>query len=680
MINKVLGKTRFIKASHLIFLFVVLAILMFSSALIELHQSRKELIDLMIEQAHTLSETVLIQSKNNLKTNLLIEDIIEERLLNNASVIKSYYERGWVNNQFLEKFARENHIFRINIFNSVGDKVFSSHKNIHDDVPSSRAPENLLNPIFEGISDTLILGLKTARRGEGFRFAVAIAALDRSAILVNIDAAELLNFRREIGFGSILRKMILNSGILYTALQDTSGILAASGNVQELERIQSSDFLTSALEDSAFDFRITKFDTIRVFEAVHAFSFEDELIGLFRIGLSMEPLQAINSRIYRRIVVISIILFIIGFILITLLLIRQNLEISKKQYQIVETYSQNILQNVSDGIIVFNMVGNISLFNKSAERLCEVTADKIIGRNLKELFNPETCGDLVKSNFTMLEKDCTFNNQVKNLLISKSKYLNENDEWINILVIRDLTDRKRLETQIHRRERLSALGELASGVAHEIRNPLNAIGTIIQQLDRDFKPKQLDREYHQLTQLVYHEVRRINQTVEEFLRFARPAPLNPEEFQIEQLIDDIKKQYQSLLQEKAISFNIDMKWRGIVKWDREKMKQVLVNLIQNSLDVLGHNDSINLTITKTESSSVKIYFSDNGPGISSENLKKIFNLYFTTKTQGTGIGLSIVQRIVDQHEGVISVESQPGKGADFYIKLPVAIQNKKDSN
>jgi len=680
MINKVLGKTRFIKASHLIFLFVVLAILMFSSALIELHQSRKELIDLMIEQAHTLSETVLIQSKNNLKTNLLIEDIIEERLLNNASVIKSYYERGWVNNQFLEKFARENHIFRINIFNSVGDKVFSSHKNIHDDVPSSRAPENLLNPIFEGISDTLILGLKTARRGEGFRFAVAIAALDRSAILVNIDAAELLNFRREIGFGSILRKMILNSGILYTALQDTSGILAASGNVQELERIQSSDFLTSALEDSAFDFRITKFDTIRVFEAVHAFSFEDELIGLFRIGLSMEPLQAINSRIYRRIVVISIILFIIGFILITLLLIRQNLEISKKQYQIVETYSQNILQNVSDGIIVFNMVGNISLFNKSAERLCEVTADKIIGRNLKELFNPETCGDLVKSNFTMLEKDCTFNNQVKNLLISKSKYLNENDEWINILVIRDLTDRKRLETQIHRRERLSALGELASGVAHEIRNPLNAIGTIIQQLDRDFKPKQLDREYHQLTQLVYHEVRRINQTVEEFLRFARPAPLNPEEFQIEQLIDDIKKQYQSLLQEKAISFNIDMKWRGIVKWDREKMKQVLVNLIQNSLDVLGHNDSINLTITKTESSSVKIYFSDNGPGISSENLKKIFNLYFTTKTQGTGIGLSIVQRIVDQHEGVISVESQPGKGADFYIKLPVAIQNKKYSN
>ena len=680
MINKFLGKTRFIKASHLIFLFVVLAILMFSSALIELHQSRKELIDLMIEQAHTLSETVLIQSNNNLKTNLLIEDIIEERLLNNASVIKSYYERGWVNNQFLQKFARENHIFRINIFSPAGDKVFSSHKNIHDDIPSSRAPENLLNPIFEGTSDTLILGLKTARRGEGFRFAVAIAAMDRSAIVVNIDAAELLNFRREIGFGSILRKMILNPGILYTALQDTSGILAASGNVQELERIQSSDFLTSALEDSAFDFRITKFDTIQVFEAVHAFSFEDELIGLFRIGLSMEPLKTINNRIYRRIIVISIILFIIAFILITLLLIRQNLEISKKQYQIVETYSQNILQNVSDGIIVFSTVGNISLFNKSAEKLCEVAADKIIGRNLKELFNPEECGDLVNSNFTMLEKDCTFNNQVKNLLISKSKYLNENDEWISILVIRDLTERKRLETQIHRRERLSALGELASGVAHEIRNPLNAIGTIIQQLERDFKPKQLDKEYHQLTQLVYHEVRRINQTIEEFLRFARPAPLNPEEFQIEQLIDDIKKQYQSLLQEKAISFNIDLKWRGIVKWDREKMKQVLVNLIQNSLDVLSHNGSISLTIIKTESGSVKIYFSDNGPGISSENLKKIFNLYFTTKTQGTGIGLSIVQRIVDQHEGAISVESQPGKGANFYIKLPIVIQNKNASN
>lgn len=673
MLKNIISSTKYLKPSHFFFIFLILAILMFSSALIELRESKQELLQLMSDQAHILLETVITYSRNNILTNFVVEDIIEERLMNNAVAVRMYYEKGLVDDHFLEEFARNNQLFRINIFSADGKKRFSSHKGIHQDLDAETAPANLLEPIFSGSVDTLILGLKAARQEKGFRFAVALSAKDRSAIVINQDAEEILQFRKEIGFGSLFRKIITNPGIQYAALQDTSGILAASGNIEELEKINSSSFLKSALIDSILHVREIEFDTEQIFEAVHAFYFEGESIGLFRIGLSLAPLQDIKARIYRRITFISLILLIIGFILLVLFLIRQNLDITQKQYQTVETYSRNIIENVSDGIIVFNKIGQIKIFNHSAEKLFNFKATKVVGKLLPEIFSKELTKDILQSTFSMQEINYVMGDISRNLLISKSRYLNEEGEWINILVIRDLTDQKRLEAQIQRRERLSALGELASGVAHEIRNPLNAIGTVIQQLDRDFAPKSLNTEYHQLTQLVYREVKRINHTIEDFLKFARPSALNAEEFSLNDFIQDIRDHYGPLMKEKLIDFKIEVKWNGRVRWDRSKMKQVFVNLLQNALDVLNKNGRVFLSILRIEKEILQIIFNDNGPGISVENQKKIFNLYFTTKAGGTGIGLSIVQRIIDQHNGIISLESQVGKGTQFIIRIPIAI-------
>jgi two-component system sensor histidine kinase HydH len=673
MLKNIIGSTKYLKPRHFFFLFFILATLMFSSALIELRESKQELLQLMSDQAHILLETVSTYSRNNILTNFVVEDIIEERLLNNAAAVKLYYEKGLLDNHFLEEFARNNQLFRINIFSADGKKRFSSHMDIHPELDNNAAPADLLEPIFSGSVDTLILGLKAARQEKGFRFAVALSAKDRSAIVINQDAEEILQFRKEIGFGSLFRKIITNPGIHYAALQDTSGILAASGNIEELEKINSSSFLKSALHDSILHVREIEFDAEQVFEAVHAFYFEGESIGLFRIGLSLAPLQDIKARIYRRITFISLILLIIGFILLALFLIRQNLDITQKQYQTVETYSRNIIENVSDGIIVFNKIGQIRIFNQSAEKLFNLKATKVVGKLLPEIFPPELAKDILRSAFSMQEMNYVMGDINRNLLISKSRYLNEEEEWINILVIRDLTEQKRLEAQIQRRERLSALGELASGVAHEIRNPLNAIGTVIQQLDRDFEPKSLNTEYHQLTQLVYREVKRMNHTIEDFLKFARPSALNPEEFSLNEFVQDIRVQYAPLMKEKLIDFKIEIKWNGTVRWDRSKMKQVFVNLLQNALDVLNRNGRVFVYILRMEKDILQLIFNDNGPGISEEDQKKIFNLYFTTKAGGTGIGLSIVQRIVDQHNGIISLESQVGKGTQFIIRIPIAI-------
>jgi PAS domain S-box-containing protein len=631
----------------------------------------------MNDQAHTLSETIINVSENTLMTNMLVEELIEERLLNNATVIKWFYENDQVTNPFLKEFADQNNLFRINIFSSTGKKLYSSHIQVHDDLYRDKDNIQILNPIFSGDSDTLLIGLKAARSGGGFRYAVAVAAQNRSAIVVNLDAAQLLDFRKMIGFGSLLQTIIQNPGIDYAALQDTSGILAASGNIEELERINTSEFLRTALIDSVMNVRIVDFKARQVYEAVHPFIYNGEAIGLFRLGLSLDPLESLNRQIYQRITIISLILLIVGFVLFTLIMFRQNLEISKKQYQAVETYSRNILQNISDGIIVCNREGELIIFNRAAEQIFERKASQTVGSRLNTVLSYFNWKDFLTGKISMQESVLQFKAGHKNILISRSEYLDPDEESIIILVIRDITDRKRLENQVQRREQLSALGQLASGVAHEIRNPLNAIGTIIQQIERDFKPATGIEDFEQLTRIVYQEVKRINQTIENFLKFARPDQLKLSSFLLSELLKDLKHEYEPFLKEKEISLSLKMNWSGEVQWDENKIRQVLNNLIRNASEALDKGGKIEIEIQKIDQNLIELKVSDNGRGIPEPIQRKVFNLYFTTKSNGTGIGLSIVQQIVDQHEGVISYESATLKGTIFSILLPIIIEPDK---
>ena len=665
-----LNRMQFIRPRHLFLIFLFLSVIMVSSALIELNESKKELLDLMRRQSFTLTETILTAADNTLSTNILVEELIENRLLNNAAVIRDLYESGNISNSALKRIAEQNNLYRINIFNRNGEKIFSSQTEIHEGLTSKTDPAEYLSPIFNEETDTLLIGLKAARFQEGFRFSVALASQNRSAVLVNINAEQLLLFRRQIGIGSLIQNAAANPGMLYAAIQDTSGILAASGNITELERILNSEFLLSSLTDSTFKTRTTLFDSVKVFEAVHPFYFEGETIGLFRIGLSLEALDAINSRIYRRIIIITVILLAVGFIVFTFLMISQNYDIVRRQYQSIETYSQNIIQNVSDAIIVFRYSGGIEVFNEAAERIFNVQSEKIIGKEIKDFLTSNGCPQIISAEFSMQEVECRLNDQPKYLLVSQNKLAEESGEPIIILVLRDLTEQKRLEEQIERRERMSALGQLASGVAHEIRNPLNAIGTVVQQLNRDFIPAANTEEYDDLTKMVYGEVKRINQTIENFLRFARPEPLKPEWFEIASLFDDLKTEYGKFLREKKIDLHLNLNWAGKVNWDKRKMRQLFINLFENSAQALIPGGKIEIIINKIDNEILEIHVSDDGPGIPKEIRDKIFNLYFTTKASGTGIGLSIVQRIADEHGGVIFVESEPGKGSDFILQIP----------
>lgn len=665
-----LFRNLLIQPKNLVLIFFVTAVIVIASVLIELNQSKEEMLGLMEKQGHTLLETLLSSSSNALLSYEKIEDELSQRLLSNAAMIRMMYEKGLISNSLLEDITKHNQIYRINIFDKNGFKRFASHKEIHSNIPEKENPKKYIEPILKGEADTLIIGIKPARYQEGQRFAVAISTKDGGAIVVNVDAAELLNFRTQVGFGVLLKKVTENSQIIYAVLQDEEGIIAGSGNIQDLEDIDSSEVLKKTLDENSFKWRIAQIGHLEVFEVLHPFVHYNETIGIFRLGISLEPLNTINERLTRRIIFLGIVLFVFGFVTITLVFLRQNFDLLSKRFTAIESYSSRIIDNVSDCIIVLDSNKKIQTINRAGETLLGIAEGEAKGIEFFSFFAGSKCERILRTSSMIEEIECNIAGKNKVFLVSKSEFHNENKENNIILVLRDLTEQKLLENQIERSERLIAMGELASSVAHEIRNPLNSIGTIAQQLGKDFYPKENEEEFKSLTQVVYKEVRRINETIESFLKFAKPQPIKAEKFIARELFDQLEKQYQSILTKKKIKLNLKLTDVGEVVWDKTQMTQVFINLFENAISAVADNGEISIAVAERKEKQVEIIFADNGKGVSPNNLKRIFNLYFTTKSKGSGIGLSIVQKIISEHNGLISVQSEPNKGTIFTIILP----------
>jgi signal transduction histidine kinase len=318
----------------------------------------------------------------------------------------------------------------------------------------------------------------------------------------------------------------------------------------------------------------------------------------------------------------------------------------------------------------------VSVFNRAAERMFAIAARDAIGTPCRDLCPDDPfrllhtlgTGEIVPFE----EREHRAGGRTLSIAVGTSLLRGEDGAAaLAIALARDVTDEKRIRARLEQHERLSAMGALASGIAHEIRNPLNAIHMIVQRFRREFVPREDADEYLRLADTMRSEVLRVNAIITQFLEFARPPKPDLRPADLAQVLRRAAAVIEGEAAAAGIAVSLDLPERAACVLDEQRLLQALLNLFQNGLQAMPSGGTLSVSLQRA-GDTWRCTVRDTGIGIPPETLAKIFNLYFTTKSNGSGIGLSIVHQIVSEHGGDITVQSAPGAGSTFVVSLPAA--------
>jgi len=353
----------------------------------------------------------------------------------------------------------------------------------------------------------------------------------------------------------------------------------------------------------------------------------------------------------------------------------------------LQAFHEHVVQSMSTGLMTTRLSGVITSFNRAAEEMMGYRFGEVREKPWWEIFGAPELKELISTEKPLMEpfrfdRECRRKDGGRLVLgMTVSPLKNEEGQQIGgVWIFQDLTRIRKMELEIEHRKRLATIGEMAAGMAHEIRNPLASLSGSMQVLSRD--PRLDDEESHRLMEIALQETERLNGIITAFLLYARPSPLNKKQWDINQLVMDTL----SLLQNgKEYHDNIDIQsnlslgpLEAVV--DADQIRQVFWNLSINACQAMPKGGRLLVTTRPVamhsdkkslETAWVEVAFSDSGHGIDKEHMDKIFYPFFTTKDRGSGLGLSIVHRVIETHQGRVHVESQLGKGTRFIVLLPV---------
>jgi two-component system nitrogen regulation sensor histidine kinase GlnL len=349
-----------------------------------------------------------------------------------------------------------------------------------------------------------------------------------------------------------------------------------------------------------------------------------------------------------------------------------------------------ILENIDRAVIAFDQEGRVTLFNPAAESLMERSARQAIGKPYQALFkNQETMLYLVK--VALLESRSITDDE--GLYLNRPNatplpvnayaapiYAKQGNQDGAVMIIRDLSRIKDLESTLRRADRLSMLGTLAAGLAHEIKNPLGGIKGAAQLLSMELSNESSLQDY---TQIMIKEVERINFIIEELMDLGNPRPPEIGDVDLTKILDDIVLLQREAARSQNIKFILKLDPSiPPVEGDEGLLTRLFLNLIKNAREAISHDGEVlvetrissNYHFTgpgRRSSPMVDIAISDTGCGIANDELDRIFTPYFTTKSKGSGLGLAICQKIIEDHHGLLKIESSPGEGTSMTVSLPL---------
>ena len=670
-----------LRIRYAIIITLLLAAILFLIAFFGIQKSRSNMLRVMEKQGTALLESLILASRNTIKANSLVEELVGERLLNVAVIVDRLEGEENITDSELSQIAVESDLWRIDIFDQDGKLVKSSNpqdKRIYQD--TSRAPFTMVNMVLKGQQEQIAFEIPGQGAFPENRYGVAFGRSPSDGVIVIIASALYMeSFKKEIGIGYLIQKISQEAGIEYIVLQSREGIVFASKKVGRMLKIESDPFLQESLEKNIASSRISPFENREVFEVVKPFTFEEFPSGVFRLGMSLESYHEVSGRYQQQMIILAIAMFLLGILFIGIVVVNQSYFVLDRSYKQIKTLTGNVLESMHSAVVSVDEQGKIVIFNSLAESLFSTRKEEVINRDYDSIF-PEDEPLLKKAlnqkrTFSGVEREFrTFSGKEKYLIISTSTISDEKGRLSgSVAVIHDITELKKFEEEAKRTERLTALGTLAAGVAHEVRNPLNAIAITAQRLRNEFVPRMDVEEYKSFTQTILSEISRMDQIINQFLSLAKAQKLNLVETDVNIFLNDIINLVEIEAKDKGIRIEKKIGKLPHIKMDRDEMKKAILNILRNGVEATPSDGKIWIEAREEKSENeVQIKVRDSGPGIPKENITKIFQPYFTTKQKGSGLGLAIAYRIVSDHRGKIEIQSEEGKGTTFIIRIPIS--------
>lgn len=546
----------------------------------EAHRLQQALLRQTEDKGTALAKAMETSVKNAIVGNALLEDLIRQRLVDNARLIDQLLLSRHVDQALLKELSAMNRLQKIDLLDEQGlpwklaalPAMIAARKKTREEtiqthgptisyawgkrwrLPTEKAEEKTGEPP-PGV-------VKDKEFWKGSAFGVAVGAQSFPGIIaIHANADYIFNFEKAIGVQSQIEDLGRQSDSEFVAFLDSDLNIVAHTDRGRIGQQENEPLVLRAKMDRQLFSQIVESGAgKRYLEIVKPVALEESNLGFLKIGLSLGSMEVAWRNSLRAIVVLGV------------------------------------------AILAAGILGMAAIFHNQQNHMLEVKA---------------------------------------------------------------------LEAEVLQRERLSALGNMAAAVAHEVRNPLNAISMGLQRLKAEFQPADDQEDYFRLTALMLGEVQRLNTIVEQFLSLARPIEINSEALPLPEVLKELASLEDSDAKRSRVQIRVIAAPNlPALKADPDLLTQVLLNLMLNGLQAMPEGGTLTLE-AKTTNSNFLIAVTDTGTGIAAENHRRIFEPYFTTKPKGTGLGLAISRRIIEAHGGTITAANETTGGCRFEICLPL---------
>ena len=396
------------------------------------------------------------------------------------------------------------------------------------------------------------------------------------------------------------------------------------------------------------------------------------------LGMRMTAFADARHADIQHALIMAGIILVLGSGALFFIFVIQNYYLVNRTLKQTQDYTRQVVASMANGLLSVDTHGKVISYNLLALKLLGLNESEVRGMDLNKIIDFKTSGIFQTLDQCMSVMDREINYRKKSgemvpLALSITPIMGADKSCQGaVIILRDLREIKQLEEKVRRSEKMAAIGKLAAGVAHEIRNPLSSIKGFAQYLRQALKNKPREKEYAETMVL---EVDRINQVVTDLLTFARPMEAELAPTDISELVEHTVRLVHDDAQSRNVSVQMNISDLSKIPLDANQMTQAILNLLLNSLQAIHTGGQIEVGAELNPSDSrLKIWVEDDGTGIAADQKEKIFDPFFTTREKGTGLGLAIVHKIVENHNGEINLQCPPAgktRGCRFTIAIPI---------